>query len=428
MLTHLTRRFLPPIEADEWRPLLLAFAWFFCVLLSYYLIRPVRETLGSVLGRNELLPLFTATFTVMVLANPIYSFLIAKLPRRVLALIVYAFFALCLFVFWLFMNTTISTWTARAFFVWVSVFNLFAVSLFWSFLADTFSSEQAKRLFGFVAAGGTLGGLTGSFLAQELVGRVGMAQLLLVPMGAIGVVAILMLSFDRAARQMKAKTEVAVSEEDQPTGGTFWEGITHVMQSPYLMGICGALILAKLCGTTGYFQQTEIVSETLADNEMRIRLFARMNIAVQVVTIILQTLFVGRLMRWWGLSAVLCILPLTYAASFLGLGMTSTLAMLVIGRVAQRGMAYGLMVPAQETLFTVVSREDKYKSKGFIDTAITRGGDVLASLINDWLFRLGLALQAVAFGMIPATLVWCGISWWLGRQQVLRAKYFESEG
>lgn len=414
----LSQLLLPQIDQKEWPALSLAFLWFFFVLFSYYLIRPVRETFGSILGSKELPYLFMATFLVMLVANPIYGFLVAKLPRRILALIVYAFFAICLTVFWYLIRFEVdSTWTARAFFVWVSVFNLFAVSLFWSFLADTFDSQQAKRLFGLIAAGGTLGGLCGSFLAQRVVERIGVAQLLLIPLAFIVVLSALMLFFERASKNVRGEE---VEERGEATGGTFWEGISSVCKSPYLLAICGALILAKLCGTTGYFQQTEIVSQTMADPELRTRLFARMNLAVQLLTILMQTLLVGRLLRGGGLSLVLCLLPFTYALSFLGVGLTATLAMMVAGRVAQRGMAYGMMAPAQETLFTVVSREDKYKSKGFIDTAVVRGGDVIASFLYDTL-RATMSLQWVSFAMIPVTFVWAGLGWWLGKQQNRRA-------
>ena len=357
-MTDLTfwRRSLPPVEREEWPSSICAFAWFFLLLTSYYLVRPVRETLGSELGTGELPWLFAATFLTMLLLNPIYAMLVARVSRRVLVHVTYRFFSLCLVAFWLLMNRESSPWVARCFFVWVGVFNMFAVSIFWSFLADSFSSDQAKRLFGVIAAGGTIGGVVGSLAAQQSVEQIGVAQLLLIPIVLLEVATWLMTRFHRLAKRFSTTEALAV--QDKPTGGSFWEGIASVFQSRYLLAICGLLLLSSICGTTGYFQQIEIIGGTIEDSEQRLKLFARMNLAVQVVTVVLQSLIVGRLIRWFGLPVVLCVLPLVYATSFLGLGLTTTLAMLVVGRVAQRSAAFGILVPAQETLFTVIPRAE----------------------------------------------------------------------
>ncbi len=410
--TSFWRRLLPQIEQEEWPAGLFAFTWFFLLLSSYYLIRPVRETLGSELGTGELPWLFAATFVTMLLLNPIYAMLVAGVSRRILVHVTYRFFSLCLLIFWLLMSRESSPWIARSFFVWVGVFNMFAVSIFWSFLADSFSRDQAKRLFGVIASGGTIGGMVGSLAAQELADQIRVAQLLLVPIILLELATWLMTHFHRAAKRFASS--VASENQDQPTGGSFWEGIVSVFQSPYLLGICGLMILSSICGTTGYFQQIEIIGGAIEDPEQRLKLFARMNLAVQVVTVILQGLIVGRLIRWFGLPIVLCILPMVYATSFLGLGLSTTLAMLVAGRVAQRSGAFGISVPAQETLFTVIPREQKYKSKGFMDTAVVRGGDVLASWIYSGLSFTGLTLPVLALTMVPITFVWSALGWTLG--------------
>jgi AAA family ATP:ADP antiporter len=267
-------------------------------------------------------------------------------------------------------------------------------------------------LFGVIAAGGTIGGVVGSFAAQELADQIRVDQLLLIPIFLLEIATWLMTLFHFLAKRFASAAALAV--QDEPTGGSFWEGIYSVFQSRYLLAICGMLMLSSICGTTGYFQQIEIIGDAVQDPEQRLKLFARMNLAVQIITVILQGLIVGRLIRWFGLPMVLCILPMVYATSFVGLGLSTTLAMLVAGRVAQRSGAFGVSVPATETLFTVIPREQKYKSKAFIDTAVVRGGDVVASWIYSGLRFTGLTLPGLALTMVPITFVWCTVAWWLG--------------
>lgn len=425
------KRWLPQIEPQERLTVIWAFVAFFVILASYYMIRPVREVMGSRLGTGELKWLFLAVFLVMLAANPIYSSLVARLKRGALVHLVYRFFACCLVGFWFVMRRdpeSVSIWVARVFFVWVSVFNLFTVSLFWSFLADTFHSEQAKRLFGLIAAGGTIGGIVGSLAAQWMADHMELAPMLLVPALVLELSIWCMQAFDRVSRQI-AKVSPALSSPEvaEPTGGTIWEGITAIFTSPYLLGICLLLVAVKLCATTGYFQQAEIVEATGMENEQRLKLFAQINLAVQVITIVLQSLVVGKVMRWLGLPFALMLLPFVYAISFLAVSFIPTLSALVASRIAQRSIAFGIMVPAQEALFTVVTREQKYKAKSFIDTAVTRGGDSFAGWVYD-LLRAFLSLPAVSLLMVPIALLGALLGQRLGRSQRRMAVVPETRG
>ena len=326
-------------------------------------------------------------------------------------------------------------WLGRTFFVWVSVFNLFAVSVFWSFLADTFRDDQAKRWFGVIAAGGTLGGIGGSLLAGRLAGWMGMTNLLLLPVPLlIGCVAC-MFGLHFSALRFRARSgfrgesaapglggrdkDVTQADEpppeERPTGGSFWEGMWHVVASPYLLAICAMLLAVKVCGTIGYYQQNELIGEAIARPETRLQLFADINLAVQVITIVLQALVAGQVMQRLGLSVALIALPIAYLISFTALAVTATVSVLVAARVAQRSVGFGLFVPAQETLFTVVPRRDKYKAKGFMDTALSRGADVAAGWAYNGLRGLGLTLAQIALLAVPMTLVWALLGWLLGK-------------
>lgn len=402
-----------------------ACAWFFCVLGGYYVLRPVREEMATQVSKEELQQLILAVFVLMLLASPLYSWLVARFSRRLLVRLIYRFFELCLFCFWLVLRSESLAehpWVPRLFFIWVSVFNLFAVSIFWSFATDVFSKEHAKIFFGVMAAGGTLGAIVGSFAAGQLAPVLGIAGLLWIPLVLLELATFLMAGMHRAARRLQMPsashtptTDTPGEEGDEPIGGGIWAGLLSIVRSPYLSAICLLLLMSQLCGTTSYFQQQEIVPSQVADRAQRLKVFADINLWGQVLTVVLQAFVAGHLMRFGGLALTLCILPVVYLASFLALGADPTLLVLAIAQIVQRGTSLGLMVPAEHALFTVVSREDKYKAKSFIDTAIFRGGDVLAS----WLFvttRQHWTLTQISYLMVPVVACWMPIAWWLGRQ------------
>ena len=167
------------VRDHEVRGLWLSFAYFFCLLGSYYILRPVRDEMGIEGGVENLQWVFTGTFLAMLVAVPVFGVAAARLPRHRLLPWVYYFFILNLLAFFaLFQSGTATVYVARAFFIWVSVFNLFVVSVFWSFMADLFTNEQARRLFGFIAAGGSAGAIVGPAMTGALVRSLGPVNLL----------------------------------------------------------------------------------------------------------------------------------------------------------------------------------------------------------------------------------------------------------
>ena len=153
------------IKASEIIALVWAFIYFFCLLASYYIIRPLRDEMGIAGGTENLPWLFTGTFLVMLLAVPLFGWVTSNYPREKFIPYVYGFFiAVIIGFFTLFSSGLKHANVARSFYIWASVYNLFIVSVFWSFMADIFTNNQAKRLYGFIAAGGTIGALTGPAL------------------------------------------------------------------------------------------------------------------------------------------------------------------------------------------------------------------------------------------------------------------------
>lgn len=388
--------------------------------------------MGTIGGTKQLQGLFLASFVAMLIAVPCYSALVARLPRRWLVRVVYHFFAACLVGFWLLMrvdSVVVQTWTARTAFVWVSVFGLFSTSVFWSVLTDLFSSSQGKRLFGLIAAGGTAGAIAGSLLTSQLASHLSTGTLMLIPVVILEAGLWCAWRLERQAgtiRTVTAHTSVgadldangdASDTRDAATGGGVWAGITHVVKSPYLASICLFLFLVQASGTQLYFEQAEIVKAAVPVQEARTSLFAYVDLGTQILTLLLQAFVSGTILRRLGVGAALVILPMVYAFSFASLAIEQSLPVLVIAVIAARGAGYGIIVPAREVLFTVVDREDKYKSKSFIDTVVLRGGDAISGQIFGFLRGLGYSLTAMNLWALPVTAIWAMVAWRLGRRQ-----------
>jgi AAA family ATP:ADP antiporter len=407
------------VRSEEIRALLWSFAYFFCLLAAYYLLRPLRDEMGVAGGVRNLQWLFTATFLAMLVAVPLYGALVARLPRGRFIPLVYQFFALNIALFWLLLTLDAEkVYVARVFFVWVSVFNLFAVSVFWSFMADLFASEQGKRLFGFIAAGGSAGALLGPAMAVGLAGPLGPINLLLV---AMALLELAIFCANRLEREASAEKPVAPSRA-QGMGGSSFAGIAMLFRSPYLAGIACWVFFLSISGTFLYFLQVNAVASASDDPAVRTRIFASVDLAVGILTLVVQFLATGKLVARFGTGPAVAFLPLVFALGFALLGAGPSVWLIIAFQATQRAANFAISNPAREVLFTVVPAEEKYKAKNVIDTVVFRGSDTISS----WLFALahstlGLGLGAVALVAVPVALVWFVLSLALGRAQERRA-------
>ncbi|MEM9645277.1 MAG: MFS transporter, partial [Planctomycetota bacterium] len=431
-------------------------------------VRPVRETMGAIGGIKQLQGLMLVTFIVMMIAVPAYSALVAKLPRRWVVRLIYHFFSLSLLTFSLTLQSewdALRIWSARVFFVWVNVFALFATSVFWSVLADLFTSNQGKRLFGAIAAGGTFGAISGSLLTSQIATSFSTASLLLLPIATLQ--AGLWCAW-RLEKQASRLTALSDSESDapelqtattgsteeagltnhahdtgdartikdahgtkdvdkgSPTGGDWWAGVSRIFASPYLASICVYLFFAQTCGTQLYFQQAEIVRAAVPIDAEKTQLFAYVDFGTQTLTLLVQILLASTLLRRFGMAIALTTLPAAYVIAFGALSFHQALPLLITAVIVTRATAYGVIVPAREVLFTVVSREDKYKSKSFIDTVVLRGGDALAGQFFGMLKNsVGLGLSQLNFFALPVAAAWGWAGWRLGKRQAQLARQKE---
>ena len=403
---------LTNLQAREFKPVFWSFAYFYCLLSSYYVIRPVRDEMGIIGGVDNLQWLFTATFLVMLAIVPLFGAASARYPRQRLLPGVYLFFIVNLLVFYLlFRLADGSSWTARVFFIWVSVFNLFVVSVFWSFMADLFSNAQGKRLFGLIAAGGSLGAITGPALTAGLATSLGNANLLLVSAGLLSTALFCILQLLRYGHAQ------AVPGSETSLGGGIWSGVKKTFGSRYLLGIALFIWLYTTLSTFLYFEQAHIVKTAFADSAERTRLFALIDLVVNGLTILLQILITGHVMRRLGVAAALASIPALLAFGFMALAITPLLPVLIVTQVVRRAGNYALTKPAREVLFTVVDRESKYKAKNFIDTVIYRGGDALSGWLFAGLKGMGFGLSGIAWIAVPLALLWMTIGVLLGKAQ-----------
>jgi len=414
----------------EVRALLWSFLYFFCLLGGYYILRPLRDEMGIAGGVRNLQWLFTGTFAAMLLAVPVFGFVAARFPRRRVVPVVYRFFIVNILIFFAaFQITGNDPWVARAFFIWVSIFNLFVVSVFWSFMADLFSSEQGKRLFGFIAAGGTAGALAGPALTAALAVPLGPINLLLVSAlileGAVRCIRRLLAETDGtgagAASNEAAGRAPHLAEGDRAMGGDILGGLYQLARSPYLLGLCLYIVLYTTTSTFLYFQQAEIIAANFDDPAERTRVFAVIDLIVNALTLLAQVFVTGRIMSRFGVGVTLGVVPVLTLVGFIALSMTPQMAALVAFQSVRRAANYAVSRPAREVLYTVVSREQKYKSKNVIDTVVYRGGDALSGWAYAGLVGLGLELPAIALVAVPVSGAWLAAAWALGRGHDRRA-------
>ncbi len=405
------------VKPEETRALWLSFLFFFVVLAGYYVIRPIRDNIGATYFEN-LWWMFTVVLFAMVIANALFSAVVSRMPRRRFIPIAYRFFISNLIIFFVlmrFMPPGKQPWIDGCFFVWVSVFNLFATAVFWSFMTDLFTTEQGKRLFGFIAVGGSLGGIMGPIITASLIHRVSTGVLLLICAGMLEIAAQSVRFFPAEFRTQDRHDKPA--EAEKPIGGGIWEGVTHICRSPYLFGLFLFILLYTLTSTWAYFQQSELTKVGFAYRAARTAFFAKLDLSVNTLTLILQIFLTGRLMKYLGVTVTLLFMPVLSLFGFAAMGLVPVLTVLAVFQVARRASTFAFMRPAREVLFTVLRREDKYKAKSFIDTFGYRCGDQVGAWSYGGLQALGLGLSWISYIAVPVVAGWCALGVWLGRKQ-----------
>lgn len=433
------------VRDEEMNALLWATAYGFLILFSYYILRAVRDDISSA-DRGNLQLLWTAVFFVMLGAVPLYSWVSSRFERTVFVPLANRFFVACLVAFFLALQMLpeeARPWIDRAFYVWTSVFALFVVTVFWGFVNDCFDNSQGRRLYAFIAVGASLGGIAGSSVTAGIADAVPTFTLLLlacVPLEAaswcvkpmsrwfegrdLGAVVGSGSDVAGAEGPVDAGAEGpddGADDVERPLSGDAWSGIRAVFRDRYLLGIAGFILLMTFASTILYFEQAHLVGQAITDRGERTAFYARIDLAVNALTVLFQVYLTARIIRAIGVGLSLALVPALACLGFAALGAFPLLAVLVAAQVAYRAGRYGVTRPAREVLFTVVGREEKYKSKAFIDAAVYRGGDLASGWIFAGLQALGLSLGAIALTAAPVAGLWALLGWSLGRRQDERA-------
>ncbi len=408
-------RSLLKAEDDEVLPLLWSFAYFFCLLCGYYILRPVRDEMAIEGGVQHLPWMMTATFVTLLAVTPLFGWLSGRYARGGLLLGLYTFFAANLIVFHaLMVNQVWPEWVARVFFVWLSVFNLFVVSVFWSLMADLFTPEQGIRLFGVIAAGGSTGALAGPLLTTSLTFVLPIPMLMLVSAAFLVACMICIYRLDRWGRQ---RPQSRSGGNGGPISGGILSGIRLACSSPYLLAICAYLVLLTMSATVLYLLQTRLIAQEITTPEARTRLFSGMDLITNLLSWLVQIFLTNRLIKRFGLVSALIFLPLVSAVGFSLIGFNQTLLLFLSFTIVRRVGEYAISKPAREVLFTVVTREEKYKAKNFIDTAVSRGGDASTGWLITGVQALGATTAHLAWMLVPIMLTWSWLGWFLAQRE-----------
>ncbi len=374
--------------------LLLSFLYFFSLLAAYYVLRPVREEMAVQFGPDRAHWLFTGTFVCMLLLVPVYGAIVSKFRRRIFIPAIYAVFVVCLLgLHSLFALAERPAWLPPAFVIWLSVFNLYAVSVFWSFMADVWEPGDAKRWFGVIAGGGTAGGIVGPTLTKLLVSKIALSGLMLVGAGLLVLALLCSLGLSGTAKRREHGRPL---EDAPPIGGTVLAGVRLIRDRAELRPLVLMMFLGVLMGSMIYLQQLAAVNAAFSDSHERTEFFASIDFSVNLLTLLAQLLITRQILTRIRMDKVLMIPPLLACASFVVLAVAPTVWVLTVIQVVTRAGRFAITEPAFANLYTSVDREVRYKTKNFIDTAVYRFGDLSSAWMVAGLTHLGVVLGGFA--------------------------------
>lgn len=415
---------LVTFKPDELRALLISATYFYLLLCAYYVFRPIRNEMVIANGVDNIQWLLLMTSLVLLLITPIFGWVTSRYKTRQFLSYCTAFFVLNLVIFYVLFNVGERPINVtRAFYVWVNVFNMFIVSLFWSFMNDIFSQAQTKRLFAFIAAGGTAGALTGPIITTLLVEKIGLSYLLLISacilsLTLINIKWLTAWKNDSLLNQTKISTSQQTNntEVGQALKGSIWGGFTLIVKSPYLLGICGFITLYAVSITFIEIQQAEFIAASYDSPTERTKLFSQIDLSANAIALVFQLFVTSHIIKWIGYRSTLMLIPVGITIGFGIMIAAPILPVMIAIQVFRRAGDYAIMKPTREMLFSVVDREEKYKAKNFIDTAILRTGNTSSAWIYTGFKSLGASPINIMSVCLFLGTIWCAISYWLGGQ------------
>jgi AAA family ATP:ADP antiporter len=418
-----TGRSLGGVHPHERKAVALAFLCNFFLLGSYYILRPVRDTVATVVGVDQLQQLFTATFLGSFLGSAVYAALASRIRLTRLLPGTFWFWLINVVLFAaLFRLSPESRRLGAAYYVWFSVTNLFMISVFWSLMVDVFSATQATRLFALIAAGGALGAIAGPLLTRLLVDRLGLSGLLMLAAAGFALVILLVrLLVHEKARLRDSIDEAQQSKLDHALPGNALEGFGQLFKSRYVLNQALFILLMTWVNTVAYYCQTDFIARTYTAIASRAQALADIDLAVNIGTAVILLLGLGRIVQRFGVTVGLVLNPLLLVLAFVVTALSPTLLVIQALQVVRRVAQYGIARPSREICFTVVEQSSRYKAKNVIDTVVYRFGDMSSAWVQAGLRSLGYGLNGAMAVGVGASLLWFGVAAALGvRYEKLR--------
>jgi len=406
-----------PIEPREVSAVVAAFCLFFFMWAGYFAVRPVRETIGTLLGRDQVADLWIVTALFSIFIIPLYGAIVARFRRSIFLPAIYGLVALVLAAIGVAMQGGhISSLLGKTFYVFISVVNLFLISMFWSFLLELFEAGQTKRLFGVIAAGGSAGALAGPLVSDISVGAIGNSGILYLG-AALFVAAIVCQRVLLGIWSQRTPAQGgAPAQQDRPIGGNLFAGVTLILRSPYILGIALFVVFISTVNTLLYFEQLRLVEITFTDTTERTRVFARLDWIVQTLTVLSQIFLTGRIAQKFGVKALLTWVPVAMVIGFLSIAAVGTFGVLAVVFVLRRACEYAFIRPGREMLWAPLDKETKYKAKNTVDVPIYRGADAVAAQVNNVVAASGAGATGVALLGALVAAAWGVLGWWLGKR------------
>ncbi|MGH8143944.1 MAG: NTP/NDP exchange transporter [Steroidobacteraceae bacterium] len=406
------------VEPSETRAVVLSMLFGLLLFGSYSVVKPVRDTMGTVYGVSHLQDLFTGTLIGCLLVAPLYSTLAARVRLSTFLPWVYVIVGASILVFYAVFESgrVPERWIAAVFYVWVSTFNMLIISVFWTFMADTFSRTQAKRLFGFVAAGITIGGIVGPAIATALARVVGNYNLMLIAaVGFVLTAIVVSLLVREKARMLAAGVEAQPTTLQHRLGrANPFAGFSLLLRSRYLLLLALFLLLMTWISTVVYIQLSDLIQHSFRNPAVRTQAYALIDLSVNSIAVFVQLFGTGRLISRFGVTTGLMLNPVIMVIAFLAVAFSPVLLVLGGIQIVRRVAEYAVAKPSREMLFTVVDQESRYKAKNVIDTVVYRFGDVSAAWISSAILPHGVGVLAVFGALVSA--VWFPIAWLLGKR------------
>jgi AAA family ATP:ADP antiporter len=413
------------ILPHERRAVLLAFACNFLLLASYYILKPVRDTVATVFGTSQLQLLFTGTFIGTLLAAPLYAWLSARVRLNRLLPGVFWFWLVNVVLFQvLFKMAPENRWVGGAYYIWFSVINLFMISVFWTLMSDLFLASQATRLYALIAAGGSVGAIVGPLVVRLAVHALGLDGMLIIAAGGfVAVIVLVHLLMHEKERLRHLSGGGQPTTLDHDLAGGALDGFRELLRSSYSRHQAAFILLMTWVNTVAYFLQTDVISQAFSGVAARAVAVADISLVVNILAATILLFGLGRYVHRFGVTAGLILNPIIMVVAFVALALSPTLLMIQALQVIRQVSQYAIARPTREICFTVVPQADRYKTKNVIDVVMYRFGDLSSAWMETGLRAAGLRVVGSAAAGFGISIIWGVGALLLGRRfEVLRAQ------